>query len=312
MIKRFALFLCILLALLPLFASAEYNPFEYVGNMEVVNCSEWVSLREVPSKTAKRLVKVSLGSIVHNCYSFTDEWYYAEFDGYGGYILADYLKPSENETTFSAMLTLYCDGGVEVFPTISSEEIFDLIPENTIVRNCHVENNGRVYVEYGGKCGFVDADYVEAYNHLSHFPSQITLLTNLYGGAYEGPAPSLKIDNVDDFSLAAYDYSEHEQEETDDTPMAEFVLHSEETLNHVHLFNSELRDWDSDTGEAIYDAALENIQYQVDPEHPLVIRAVMYGDMPNLIVGYLDETDYYHFAFVEISGEDGSFMLNEF
>ena len=155
MIKRFALILCILLIFLPLFASAEYNPFEYVGNMEVVNCSEWVSLREVPSTTAKRLVKVSLGSIVHNCYAFTDEWYYAEFDGYGGYILADYLRPSENETTFSAMLTLYCDGGVEVFPTISSGEIFDLIPENTIVRNCHVENNGRVYVEYGGKCGYL-------------------------------------------------------------------------------------------------------------------------------------------------------------
>lgn len=306
--KRLAFFLCLLLALLPLFASAE----EYVGNMEVVNCREWVSMREAPSTKAKRLVKVSLGSIVSNCYAFTSEWYYAEFDGYGGYILADYLRPSENETTFSAMLTLYCDGGVEVFPTISSEEIFDLIPENTIVRNCHVENNGRVYVEYRDQCGFVEADYVVAYTNLSHFPHQITLLTNLYGGAYEGPAPSLKIDHAEDFPLAAYDYSEYAQEETDDIPMAEFVLHSDTTLNHVHLFNVELRDWDSDTGEAIYDATLEHIQYQVDPEHPLVIHAVMYGDMPNLVVGYQDETGYYHFAFVEIRGEDGRFMLNEF
>lgn len=308
MIKRLAFFLCLLLALLPLFASAE----EYVGNMEVVNCREWVSMREAPSTKAKRLVKVSLGSIVSNCYVFSDEWYYAEFDGYGGYILADYLRPSENETTFSAMLTLYCDGGVEVFPTISSEEIFDLIPENTIVRNCHVESNGRVYVEYGDQCGFVDAEYVAAYNHLSHFPHQITLLTNLYGGANEWPAPSLKIGHAGNFPLAAYDYSEYEPEETDDIPLAEFVLHSDTMLNHVHLFNAELRDWDSDTGEAIYDATLEHIQYQVDPEHPLVIRAEMYGDMPNLIVGYQDETGYYHFAFVEISGEDGSFMLNEF
>jgi hypothetical protein len=52
------------------------------------------------------------------------------------------------------------------------------------------------------------------------------------------------------------DYSEYEPEETDDTPFAEFVLHSDTTLNHVHLFNAELRDWDSDTGEAIYDATL--------------------------------------------------------
>jgi len=311
MIKRFALFFCILLALLPFPASAEDNPFEYVGNMEVVNCSEWVSLREAPGTTAKRLVKVSLGSIVRNCYAFSDEWYYAEFDGYGGYILAGYLRPSENDTTFSAMLTIDCEYGAEVYPTITSEEIFDLIPENTIVRNCRVENNGRVYVEYGGKCGFVEADYAAAYNQLSHFPGRITLLANLYGGVYDGPAPSLRIDRAEDFPLAAYNYSEYEQEETAD-PMARFVLHSDTVLNHVHLFNAELRDWDSDTGEAIYDAALENIQYQVDPEHPLVIRAVIYGDMPNLVVGYQDEAGYYHFAFVEISGEDGSLILREF
>lgn len=308
MIKPLALFLCLLLAFLPLFASAE----EYVGNMEVVNCHEWVSMRESPSKKAKRLVKVSLGSIVSNCYALSDEWYYAEFDGYSGYILANYLKKSENETTFSAMLTINCDYGAEFYPTISSNEIFDLIPENTIVRNCHVENNGRVYVEYGDQCGFVEADYVVAYNLLSHFPHQIKLLTNLYGGAYEGPASALKIDSAEDFPLAAYDYSEYAQEETDDTPLAEFVLHSDTTLNHVHLFNAELRDWNSDTGEAIYDATLENIQYQVDPEHPLLIRAEMYGDMPNLVVGYQDDAGYYHFAFVEISGEDGSFMLHEF
>ena len=38
----------------------------------------------------------------------------------------------------------------------------------------------------------------------------------------------------------------------------------------------------------------------------------MYGDMPNLAVGYEDETGAYHFAFIEISGEDGSILLSEF
>ena len=55
-----------------------------------------------------------------------------------------------------------------------------------------------------------------------------------------------------------------------------------------------------------------HIQYQVDPEHPLSVTAVMYGDMPNLAVGYEDWTGAYHFVFVEISGEDGSIYLNEF
>ncbi len=311
MIKRFALYLCILLVLLPLFVSAEYNPFEYVGNMEVVNCSEWVSLRETPSTAAKRLVKVSLGSIVHNCYSFTDEWYYAEFDGHGGYILADYLQPSEGATTFSAMLIIGCEDGAEIYPTLNSNEIFDLLSENTIVRNCHVEENGRVYVEFGDRCGFVEAEHVVPYNQLSHFPHQITLLTNLYGEAYESPSPALKADYTEGFFLMEYDYSEYVQEDMG-VPRAEFVLYSDETVNHVHLFSVELRDWDSDSGEAIYDATLEHIQYQVDPEHPLSVCAVIWGDTPNLAVGFEDAQGVYHFAIIEISGEDGSMILREF
>jgi hypothetical protein len=47
----------------------------------------------------------------------------------------------------------------------------------------------------------------------------------------------------------------------------------------------------------------------VDPEHPLSVGAVIWGDMPNLAVGYADESGAYHFAFVEISGEDGSLIL---
>ena len=42
------------------------------------------------------------------------------------------------------------------------------------------------------------------------------------------------------------------------------------------------------------------------------MTAVMYGDMPNLAAGYEDGTGANNFAFIEISGEDGSILLNEF
>ena len=100
--KRLLAFLlsaCLLLAVLPAQAV-----FEDIGNMEVVNCNEWVSLRDRPSTSAKRLVKVSLGAIVHNCQRISEDWCYAEYDGYAGYILAKYLEPSDGQSTFSAML----------------------------------------------------------------------------------------------------------------------------------------------------------------------------------------------------------------
>ena len=92
----------------------------------------------------------------------------------------------------------------------------------------------------------------------------------------------------------------------------QFVLYSDETVSHVHLFSISMRTLDDMTGEAIYDATLENIQYQLDPAHPLSVGAVIWGDTPNLAVGYADEKGRYHFAFVEISGEDGSIILREF
>ena len=127
------LLLCMVLAAMPALADSEY-----IGNMEVVNCSEWVSLREEPSTRSERLVKVSLGAIVSNCQQVNDAWIYAEYDGYSGYILAKYLQPSEGRLTFSAMMVTILDGA-PFYATIDSTEPIDCIPANTIVRNCHVD-----------------------------------------------------------------------------------------------------------------------------------------------------------------------------
>ena len=70
------LLLCMVFTYMPALADTEY-----IGNMEVVNCNEWVSLREQPDTDAKRLVKVSLGAIVSNCEQLNEEWIYVEYDG---------------------------------------------------------------------------------------------------------------------------------------------------------------------------------------------------------------------------------------
>ena len=310
--KRIAalfLLLCMLTAALPALAD------DYIGDMEVINCSEWVSLRETPTTSSKRLVKVSLGSIVSNCEQFDDEWIYAEFDGYSGYILADYLLPAENRLTFNAMMVTMMDGA-PFYATMDAEEPIDIIPADTIVRNCCIMDNNRIYVEWGERCGFISLFHAEVYNEMMHFPQRITLNSNLYS-VYEGQPLSLKIAYGNEFPILGYDYSVFEYDEymeadAEDLPKVHFILYSDETVNHVHLFSISMRSWDDMTGEVICDATLEHIQYQVDPEHPLSVGAVIWGDTPNLAVGYADENGAYHFAFVEISGEDGRLILREF
>ena len=302
--------LCLLASVVP--ASAEYD---YIGDMEVINCNEWVSLREWPGTSADRLLKISLGSIVSNCEQINDEWIYAEFDGYSGYILAKYLSPAENRLTFNVMMVTMMDGA-PFYATLDAEEPIDTIPANAIVRNCSIMDNNRIYVEWGGRCGFISLFHAEVYNEMLHFPYQILLTANLYGDQYDSPVPDLMIAHDEDFPLTKFDYSSCEFEaywEADDVvPKLPFVLYSDETINHVHLFSIEMTDCDYETGEALYAATLEHIQYQVDPEHPLFVGAVIWGDSPNLAVGYQDSNGRYHFAFIELSGEDGSLYLDEF
>lgn len=71
---------------------------EYLGDMMVANCTEWVSLRVEPDKSADRLIKVPLGAIVTNCCRHTDEYMYAEYNGLCGFILSHYLEKIDEST----------------------------------------------------------------------------------------------------------------------------------------------------------------------------------------------------------------------
>lgn len=314
--KRMAatiLALILILTVLPVNAGEAYW-----GNMEVVNCNEWVSLREAPSTAAKRLVKVSLGAIVRNCMQFDDKWIYAEYDGYSGYILAEYLEPCDGRLTFNAMMITITGDGAPFYSMIDSDEAIDYIPANTVVRNCCIMDNGRICVEWGGRWGFISLLHAEVYNEMMHFPRQMTLHYNYntFSEDYEAPELDLKIAYAEDFDLSSYEYTEFDYTESDpvdeDIPKVRFVLYADSPVKQVHLFSVSIQCINDETGEEVIDAILENIQYEMTPEHPLAVTAVMYGDMPNLAVGYEDGTGAYHFAFIEISGEDGSILLNEF
>ena len=292
-------------------AGSRAGVYEEMGNMEVVNCNEWVSMREEPSTRAKRLVKVSLGAVVSNCRQSEPDWIYGEYDGYSGYILAEYLTPCENETTFSAMLITNCETGAEFYPTLNAFEAVDFIPADTLVRNCHLYSNGRVYVEWGARCGFVDAEFAVPYNALGHYPAKVTLYYNWYNDANTASAPALKAVWKEDFDVPGCELMPYVQEDSE-MPCAEFVLCSDSEVTKVHLYCLDMIDMDGDIGLMTFEASLENIQYLINAESAMSVSAVIDGTVPNLAVGYEDPQGVYRFAFVEISGEDGSLLLREF
>ncbi len=66
-------------------------------NMRVVKCKEFVSLRETRSTSAKRLAKVPLGELVLAFPEYEEEngFIYCVYHGEEGYILSEYLQPTE-------------------------------------------------------------------------------------------------------------------------------------------------------------------------------------------------------------------------
>ncbi len=93
---------CVLLALALLLAGTLAFPAiaeETLGpNMRVVNCKKDVSLRENPSRKAKRLLSVPLGAEVlawldGGAEGEADDFLFCEYRGRTGYILREYLAP---------------------------------------------------------------------------------------------------------------------------------------------------------------------------------------------------------------------------
>lgn len=90
------------------FSAAERKTVEkdrfYLGAMRIVNCREYVSLRERPDKTSRVLAKVPLDAVVQNCNNNVDKYLpgkykkqfklfiRCEYDGIEGYILKKHLK----------------------------------------------------------------------------------------------------------------------------------------------------------------------------------------------------------------------------
>ena len=119
----------LLLALCLVFAFSASAESSY---MRVVNCQNWVSLRDEPGKSSARLLQVSLGAIVTNCVRYNDEFTYCEYGGKGGYILSAYLEDITEEEALKAQKTT-TDAQVEEASEANEFILPNQLPESGIV-----------------------------------------------------------------------------------------------------------------------------------------------------------------------------------
>ncbi|MBO2516775.1 MAG: hypothetical protein CW338_05770 [Clostridiales bacterium] len=160
--RSLAVLICavILTGLLPVLAAAEtITPVMYV-----TNCSEWVSLREKPDSSSKRLLKVHLGELVTECTDGGNGFVRCEFGGKTGYIQSKYLKKTNltgSEGILNNQMVIKVDEWVSLReqPDTSSKRLAK-VPLGSVVTQCVSWNGNFVYCCYKGQYGYIATQYL--------------------------------------------------------------------------------------------------------------------------------------------------------
>ena len=126
----------------------------------VVNCEEWISLREYPSTDAPVLARVPLGAFIPRVGRDgprTGDFAHGRYKGVEGYALYEYL---------TSKATLYrvvnCNEWISLRaePSVESATLCT-IPLGSRVRYIADAENGFMHVFYNGYIGYALAEYLE-------------------------------------------------------------------------------------------------------------------------------------------------------
>ena len=137
--------------------------------MRVVKCSEWVSLRALPSTNSERLAKVYLGELVTDCSASYDGFIYCNYNGKSGYILYEYLSmtdfPAYAEVLPNQMVVNCTDWVSLRSGPYESASRLRTVPLGAIVVACVREDPQYVSCEYQGIRGYILASYLKKANY---------------------------------------------------------------------------------------------------------------------------------------------------
>ena len=84
------IWMLVIAMVLSLVSTAALAQGSYLGYMQVVNCSSWVTLRSYASTSAPTVTRVPLGATVE-AYYYNGQFAECYYNGMRGYILTRYL-----------------------------------------------------------------------------------------------------------------------------------------------------------------------------------------------------------------------------
>lgn len=145
----------------------EYPEEDYLGNMQIVNCTSYASLRDYPSTSGNLLMRVPLGDIVTNVFYHDDRFSYCVYNGIEGYILNNNLSWVSGGSDGASYDSTWIGDAwiVNVGSWASLRELPDTsayriakIPLGERVTDCYYVNDRFACVTWNGIVGYVLVD----------------------------------------------------------------------------------------------------------------------------------------------------------
>ena len=140
-----------------MYSTLAWAQTEQLGLMKVVNCEEWVSLREKPDAASDCLVQVPLDALVENCSVKNKAFTYAEYNGLSGYIMTQYLEPvPEEQKTMDDLQVINRGQWIAMRLTASEEaQVIQWLAPGIRLEGCVDSMKGFAYGQCNGLKGYV-------------------------------------------------------------------------------------------------------------------------------------------------------------
>lgn len=158
--KKLLLILTLLLSTLNPIALASEGT-EVVATYYVVNCREWITLRDLPWTQGDELARIPLGQAVGFIEVAENGFYKINYDGLVGYALGRYLSPNETVSDRFAKV-VNCREAISLreYPSVESVRL-KLIPLGSYVKFLGKASNGFYRIEFEGVEGYALQAYLE-------------------------------------------------------------------------------------------------------------------------------------------------------
>ena len=327
----------------------------YYGTMMVDNCNEWVSLREGPSTSRKRLAKVPLYDLVTDAEWWPEcgDFIYCCYNGQYGYILMKYLErwedpEPEGEAQYTSGLgfSFIYDASMMTVEPEQSEDGHSLLVEakNTddpvyleLLMTASVNMTPSEYLQHSLPAGTAyREDTTDSGASLRWFSKPYANnagLTAVYYAVEDGPdglvavgtCPAAQADEWEETFTALMrtvrfvvpqplriDWAEATKAAVTVDDAGEYVtIMASENLYDVSFLSLDLTGFSS-SGGLLFDTEVLFSRAMIGPDAPLVVRIEFPGDFPCYGIRVTDGAGRTRQFAIEMSGLDGSLLLEEF